>query len=438
LRSGGNHQSASDQKAPKKVDIDQLMDVFDDETVLLEYHSTEDIFYIILLSKTAKQVFRVVKTEELTQHIDRYLEHLSGDKPSSDLMAMYIGFGRSAHYLYEQLLAPAIDMIQSDLPDIKRVVIIPDDVLSYLPFDCLVTQPADTTMINYRDLRYIGSTFTISYAYSLNILHKNRQIRVQSGKPSILALAYSAMEHPVDHSTRLGKEADLYYSADELKSIEQWFDGGRFIHGHDATETVFKKLAPDYALLHLAVHGLGDLEDHFNSRLEFRNSADSPDDGRLYAYELYGMDLSRTRLAVLSACESGIGKQYSGEGVFSMARGFAMAGCPSVVISLWKVNDRAASQLMGHYYKFLSEGLPVDASLKLAKMAYLDNADEFLSNPAHWAAFITLGNFDPVYTKNRLEAQFIIYVFLICTLCLSVLLYILNRRRKTAIEQHEQ
>jgi CHAT domain-containing protein len=166
------------------------------------------------------------------------------------------------------------------------------------------------------------------------------------------------------------------------------------------TETNFKSQAKDFDVVHLAVHGQSDTLNAINSKLIFRTDKDSTEDGQLYAHELYTLDLSHLDLAVLSACESGIGKQQKGEGVMSIARGFAYAGCPSLVISLWKIDDRTTAQLMNKFYKYVSEGNALDISIANAKLDYIRGANEFNSHPFYWAAFLQVGNSEKLDIKK--------------------------------------
>jgi CHAT domain-containing protein len=141
-------------------------------------------------------------------------------------------------------------------------------------------------------------------------------------------------------------------------------------------------------------------------------------------HELYGLDLSNAELAVLSACETGIGKTFSGEGVFSMARGFAYAGCPTIVMSLWKVNDKYTAELMTGFYKNLNKKNNIVESLTNSKRAFISNSDEYKAHPSNWAAFIPVGK-NPVVVKR---SYMVYYIF---ALMLTVSLYLIyNRFRK--------
>ncbi|MCK5103041.1 MAG: CHAT domain-containing protein, partial [Cyclobacteriaceae bacterium] len=170
--------------------------------------------------------------------------------------------------------------------------------------------------------------------------------------------------------------------------------------------------------------------DIFNSRLIFKKDSISHEDGELRAYELYDMDLSNLQMVVLSACETGIGKQYEGEGIFSIARGFAYAGCPSIVMSLWKVNDKTTADLIDFFYTNLKDKMPKDEALRVAKLTYIENSDDINAHPSNWAAFITLGNNQAVMIP---KAPFQWYYIFIITGFIALLLFLLYRKSKVNI-----
>ncbi|NJM24861.1 MAG: CHAT domain-containing protein, partial [Bacteroidia bacterium] len=110
------------------------------------------------------------------------------------------------------------------------------------------------------------------------------------------------------------------------------------------------------------------------------------DDGVLHAYELYGLTL-HARLAILSACESGLGMNYRGEGMMSMASAFAYAGCENVMMSLWNVSDRQSALLLDSFYGALP-GNRINEALADAKRSYLQNADALTADPRLWATMV--------------------------------------------------
>ena len=106
------------------------------------------------------------------------------------------------------------------------------------------------------------------------------------------------------------------------------------------------------------------------ARLVFQQTEDSLHDNYLDASELYNMQL-KARLAVLSACQTGMGELVRGEGIMSLSRAFAYAGCPSLVMSLWNANDQSTAGIMLDFYKELKQGCTIDGALRQAKLNVL-------------------------------------------------------------------
>ena len=112
------------------------------------------------------------------------------------------------------------------------------------------------------------------------------------------------------------------------------------------------------------------------------------------------------QMVVLSACETGIGKEFPGEGIFSMARGFAYAGCPSIIMSLWRVNDEFTAKLMDDFYKNLKDGSGIPEAIRIAKMSFLDESSSFRAFPYYWSGFVSLGDPSPVRESGKWQYLF--------------------------------
>ena len=193
-----------------------------------------------------------------------------------------------------------------------------------------------------------------------------------------------------------------------------------------ATESQFKLAAPESDIIHLATHAIVDDRDPLNSRLLFTISEDTIDDGDLYVWELYNMQID-AQMAVLSACNTGFGKLERGEGVMSLGRAFAYAGCPSIIMSLWPAQDEATADIMELFYEGIADGLPKDQALAGAKRAYLDRADDLFSHPFYWAGFIAQGDPKPVGLSGNFSMGSVIIVGLITLLILLLLIKIRPR-----------
>lgn len=193
------------------------------------------------------------------------------------------------------------------------------------------------------------------------------------------------------------------YTKEEVNNISTVMKGDLFVDDL-ATEQNFKANAGKYDVLHLAMHTIIDDENPMYSKLVFTQTDDSLQDGLLNTHEIYNMNFN-ARMVVLSACNTGDGKLLKGEGVMSLARGFFYAGCPSIIMTLWTVEDQSGSNLMTYFYQFLSQGLNKDEALRSAKLKYLDQADPLKSHPYFWSGYVTMGDIEPLYDiklKNNL------------------------------------
>ncbi|HRQ85443.1 MAG TPA: CHAT domain-containing protein, partial [Flavobacteriales bacterium] len=107
------------------------------------------------------------------------------------------------------------------------------------------------------------------------------------------------------------------------------------------------------------------------------------------------------QLAVITACESGSGKVDPGEGVRSLGSGFAYAGCPNLVASLWSIDEKVSAQIMDSFFKHLEQGMPKNEALRQAKLEFLSTAQDELALPYYWAGLVLTGNVSPVETPGQ-------------------------------------
>jgi CHAT domain-containing protein len=135
-------------------------------------------------------------------------------------------------------------------------------------------------------------------------------------------------------------------------------------------------------------------------------------------------------MAVLTSCESGLGKGYKGEGMISIASAFTYSGCENILMSLWKVNDQASVSLMNDYYGYILEGKTIDEALRLTKLHYLESADELTADPRVWAPMIAYGSLDTIFLKDR--TRVIVITALIGAVLFALLLIYLRKAKKAA------
>ncbi len=374
---------------PVQLEYVQKM-VADKDQVLLEYFWGNASVYAMGVNDKTVSFKRIGSPDSIQMVANELLLHLT-DHRSSMNPALFNSFTKSASELYRILVKPFDHLLAGK----KRIQIIPDGSISQIPFEILLEDPPLVTQVNYKSLNYLIKSFTIGYAYSSAMFL--RKVPGQNVKnPSLLAIGFAGGQRVRDGTTNL---EEIRGAEDELKALEKRFTAGKFLMGDDATESNFKGMAQEFDIIHLAIHGSGDLQKNFAASLYFRPQNDSLNDGELHAYELYGLKL-KALMAVLSSCESGLGKGYKGEGMMSMASAFTFSGCKNILMSLWKVNDQMSTTLMDDFYQQLLEGRPIDEALRQAKLNYLEVSDELTAHPKIWAPLIAYGNLDKVFQKD--------------------------------------
>ncbi|MDQ3021323.1 MAG: CHAT domain-containing protein [Bacteroidota bacterium] len=363
--------------------------------IIIEYFAGEKNIYTFKITYTDISATKILKKKSFEKSIKDFRESLT----TLSLLNFSFNFKIfciNAHNLYLFLLGNVLNESES----ITNLIIIPDNVIGYIPFEALITKPALETS-GYKNLSYLINNFTVSYGYSTVYLLKNAGEQKNLNQKKIIGFAPDFNTVQNNHAALSNAEenfrsklAPLNYNETELKEIEKYFPGDYFIK-ESATKQTFLKVAGKYSIIHLATHCIIDEMHPMFSKICFSQSDNSPEESYLYNYELYNFKLN-TRLAVLSACHTGAGKMIKGEGILSVARGFAYSNCSSIVMSLWQVNDLSTSKLMVDFYKELFHGNNIDDSLRAAKLSYLENANDYNASPFFWAPFIMIGNTEAV------------------------------------------
>ncbi|MEO0727827.1 MAG: CHAT domain-containing tetratricopeptide repeat protein [Bacteroidota bacterium] len=325
-------------------------------------------------------------------------------------------FLKRSNQIYNWVLPNAVTQRWGN---VDHLIIIPDGVLLRLPFDILVQDVNEAAIAS----QYLLKTYSISYAYSSRLLTSTPG---QERAPQLFAgfgLEYddytleaisAAVNNPIAESRSLGK---LVFSDAEVQEIAALLDGQYWIN-EDATLAAFCEQAPHYAILHLAAHGLLNEEYPLNSALVFTKQSDSTE-FMLRAADLYDMQLN-AEMVVLSACNTGAGTLYRGEGVRSLARAFAYAGCPSTIASLWSASDEPTKEILVRFYQYLKEGMDKSTALRQAKIDYLDSTPPAYASPFYWAHLAVIGDhhaLSALSTSNAWWQPAVAVVFLL-VLCL--------------------
>ncbi|MGB1243549.1 MAG: CHAT domain-containing protein, partial [Chitinophagales bacterium] len=303
--------------------------------------------------------------------------------------------------LYQKLLKPILPQLKKTTTDL---IIVPDGMLGYLPFEALISElPKDTSTHNYsiHNLAYLVEDFQINYTYSANLSLKQESIidllKIPFEKEkTLLAYAPSFYGKSDDLLVRSCTDtlAELRCAKTEVQDLRNKWNAKAFL-GEKATKKHFLEQAVKSDILHLATHAcMDDHNPNFN-RIYFAEQE------YLTSLELYTLQL-RPQLTVLSACNTGSGQLVKGEGVMSLARGFMVAGCPSLITTLWGVNDFTTQNLMTSFYEHLYNGEQKDEALRNAKLDYLQDSETTSSHshPFYWAAFVQLGDNRAMFKKE--------------------------------------
>ena len=298
----------------------------------------------------------------------------------------------------------------------KTLIIIPDDEISYLPFDAFLTSWSKRKKINYAELPYMIRDYSVSYGYSTNTLWNNQSST--KIRPKVIGFApdYSNIA-----SADGKKYKELKSNNMEVKSILDNFRGIVF-KANKATIANFKLNLNSGAILHLAMHAELDTLQAGTSSLVFSPEINNPNIYHLFNYEIGQMNLN-SPMVVLSACNTGNGKLYSGEGLMSLARNFVLAGVPSVIETLWPVEDVAGSKIMGSFYKYLAQGIPKNTALRQAKLDYISTTSPSFVNPRFWAAYTLVGDVSAIKRIWWKDPLIIISLFSFLLIIAAILIY---------------
>jgi len=268
----------------------------------------------------------------------------------------------------------------------KEIIILPDGRLNAISFEQL---PYNGKPLIYEKLiRYGLSASVLMYQNKLThkAENKNQFLGLTPGFTRELKSKLESMYTDSDSGFYYLLQQPFLLSLSE--SLSRDFAGETY-EELDATESVFKSKAQDYRILHIGTHGVLNNESPLFSKLVF--ARDSIEDGYLHTYELYGKNLNAD-LAVLSACSSGKERSYASEGIVSLSHAFTHAGCPSVLMTKWDVDEKSTSMILRSFYDNLRNGKSKSEALRDAKLSFLKNTPLELHDPYYWAGLVLIGD----------------------------------------------
>jgi len=362
-----------------------------DHSLLIQYYVGEDNIYITGITRDQTVLKVTDRNREFNDYLELLLKQLSNEnitEVENDSL-VFRDFVKASLFLYGKLLSPVLKEMKKS---VKELTIIPDGSLCYLPFEILLNHPYRSQKSDYSQLPYIFKEYEVKYDYSASLIFEEEEEKKQkSANPYVgYAPSYEKYNNEV---LPLGL---LYANKEEIEACMNIWKGVS-VTGDKATAASFRTLSPDINILHLALHTMLNDEDPQKSSLAFAFDGQSNQDGLLYTYELYNMNIP-ARLVILSGCETGIGNIKKGEGIISLARAFKFAGSRNILMSLWKVNDQTTKEIMIAFTHNLKRGMEKDRALQQARISYLKKSKNL--HPAFWSSFVLIGNDEPVHVSR--------------------------------------
>ncbi len=411
--------------------------VLDDNTALLEYALGSDASYLFAVNRAGVSLFKLARRSDIDKLATDFRSSLIPPKlqrrivgidvaadqqrglgivegPSEDLAP----FVAAANALYKAVMEPAASIVAD-----KRILIVADGTLNYIPFEALLK---NTEGADYASLNYVIKTNEIAYSPSASVIAAIRQGSTTGGKAMLIVAdpVFSADDSRAKGATGvtasaetrglgLGLESAVNDVAGPDVSASAGFHLAR-LSGTRIEADAIARLAvtnkPDvwmdlnanednvrardlssYRYVHVATHGLLDAARPQFTGVVLSLVGNRSNDGFLRTDEIFNLKLG-TPLVMLSACETGLGKEKRGEGVIGLTRAFMYAGAPTVGVSLWSVADKSTAELMTDFYRRLLNPTPYTpppAALRDAQLAMISG--KTYSAPFYWAPFVLVG-----------------------------------------------
>lgn len=401
--------------APTAWNLRQIQEqvIVDDQTLLLEYSLGPNRSYVWAVTKNELKSYELPPLNQINEAAQKVYQLLKTANGSVNAQAL----AQATRALSQLVIAPVTAELNK-----TRVIVVADGPLHYIPFQIL------TPAVN-SDQPLVATTEIINTP-SASILGQLRQEAVRKKPPTKVLAAFGDPVFASNYAQRKESDGDEYIAASQPPKDERWQQSLRDIGadvdslnpteirglffakyellslrnvagsqtflatGFDATPEKLKNTdLSEYAILHFATHGILNPRRPQNSGLFLSTvtRAGQPQNGFVGLEDIYGLR-APVSLVVLSACQTGLGKDVRGEGLIGLTRGFMYAGATSVVSSLWKVEDEVTAELMKHFYtNMLDRGMPPAAALRAAQNSIREQPQ--WSSPYYWAAFTFQGDY---------------------------------------------
>ena len=333
------------------VSAQEAREISKDNFDIIEYFLTDNRLFIFVIREGQ---IRVESLSTSKDEIHRLLLDFRANVMLGDSEANF-----SSKALYHLLIDPVKQLLESD-----KICIIPHSILHYMPFQAL-----------YDGHSYFIQQHQVFYGPSVTVLRFCLQKRSQS-KKSLLAIGPPSFD---DVSLQ------LKFAENESYLVSTNFQQNLLLVREQANESNFRRYAGEYDIVHIATHGYFSKDAPMKSYLLLLGDQDN--DGKLSAYELFGIKLN-AYLVTLSACQTAVGRVSRGDEMLGLVRGLIYAGTPSIVASLWNVDDASTAELMNEFYSNLTTMDKAEA-LQYAQIKIMKEKN----SPFFWAPFVLIGDY---------------------------------------------
>ena len=365
--------------------IDDVLKIAGRKGNYINYIFADSEIYTFIINKKFKKIIALKTDSSLNNYITDFRKLLQYPVIAGGTRAAFNSYVSLGNNLYKMLFEPAERYLISD-----KIIISPDDMLTYIPFETLLKNSDQREDLLYRELDFLIRDYDISYTYSATMsVETGRDDRSILNRAIAFAPEYNSMLNRQSIlNSRQGNSdtlVDLPFARNEAQYVVSRVGGELYLRS-EATENIYKSRVSSFSIVHLAMHTIIDEDSPGYSKLIFSApEGGDAEEGFLNTYEIYNVPLS-AKMVVLSSCNTGSGKLRSGEGVMSLARGFINAGSHSVVMSLWEVNDEMGTEVVKEFYNNLLKGQRKSEALRKAKLKFIDSdeSSQFRGNPFYW------------------------------------------------------
>ena len=378
---------------------------------LVEYFITgeeadKEQLFIFVVSKNECLFHQSPVDSLFHQNLETIFDKLHAFVPYNETGEKFDSLKLALFGIYQDLIQPVEPMFSG-----KNLLIVPDEILSFIPFDALITHLDSDSIINYAGIPYLLQDYNISYMYNSQLINRKRSWNLRF--PDVTAWI---PEQTKAATQNFGK---LQGAMEEVQDIMELVKGRSIQQSMEKPELA--SLLEENSILHLAMHSLATENTDKSPYFILDTIRDPLLGNRMHDYEINALNLS-TPMVVLSSCETAGGFLRSGEGIMSLSRSFLQAGASSVVHTLWPVEDAKSREIMVSYYREIKRGLSKSEALSNVKKQYMLEQPPFYTHPYYWAAFQITGDTSPLHSKRRVS-------YIIGSLLIAFLIFGYLKRR---------